>query len=247
MSEQTHQAGSDQAGSDQASPDAAVARPSRPGWQWGVAGIVLGAVIASTLILALAGPAPAGAQEAAAEAAAASAPPTDARPADETPAGTTTAGTASAFETPLDRQASTGEIDVRATAVPYRSDTFVIALPSGDEAGHELEQKLRAVAGSHVVYAWTVSGIANPEEFHADLHGHSPPAPGYHEASFRKGGGLADSGAFTVPFDGIHGWLFKNDSAGPATVTLTVAGFYTPLSAQELADIETAIEALAAG
>lgn len=228
MSEQAPPAGSDAAGH----------RAARPGWQWGVGGIVLGAVIALTLTLALARPAPADAPSVTAGASPASAAATNAPD---------TATAASDFETPLDRQASTGEIDVQAATLPYRSDTFVIALPSGDEAGHELEQKLRAVAGSPVAYTWTVAGISNPEEFHADLHGHSPPAPGYHEASFRKGGGLSDSGAFTVPFDGIHGWLFKNDSAGPATVTLTVSGFYTPLSAEELAEIETAIEALPAG
>lgn len=148
------------------------------------------------------------------------------------------------FQTPLDHQASTGALEIGSTAQRYRSDTFVIPLASGDDAGHELEQKLRAQAGSTVVYSWSVTGIDNPEEFHADLHGHTPPAPGYHEASFRRGGGLTDSGAFVVPFEGIHGWLFKNDSARPVTVTLTVAGFYTPLSAPELAAIEAAIAAL---
>jgi hypothetical protein len=129
--------------------------------------------------------------------------------------------------------------------VAYRSDTFRIELASGDEAGHEVEQKLRVQPGTAIAYSWSVEGIANPEEFYADLHGHAPPAPGFHEASYRQGGGLQDSGGFVAPFEGIHGWLFKNDSAAPATVTLQVAGFYEPVTAAELAQIEQQIETLA--
>jgi hypothetical protein len=150
------------------------------------------------------------------------------------------------FVAPLDKQADTGELPIALAAVPFRSDTFEIKLASGDEAGHELEQKLRARQGATIVYSWSVKGIANPEEFHADLHGHTPPAPGYREASFRQGGGLADNGAFVAPFEGIHGWLFKNDSAGPAVVKLTVSGFYEPISQEELERITQAVEQLPA-
>lgn len=150
------------------------------------------------------------------------------------------------FVAPLDKQADTGEIPITLAEVPFRSDTFEIKLASGDEAGHELEQKLRARQGATIVYSWSVEGISNPEEFHADLHGHTPPAPGYREASFRQGGGLADNGAFVAPFEGIHGWLFKNDSAGPAVVKLTVSGFYEPISQEELERINQAIEQLLA-
>ncbi len=154
------------------------------------------------------------------------------------------AATPTAFETPLGQQTDTGYLAIARSDEQLRSDTFEIRIPSGDEAGHEVERKLRAVAGSTIAYAWRVEGIDNPEEFHADLHGHEPPAPGYREESFRKGGGLRDSGAFVVPFDGIHGWLFKNDSAVAATVVLQVSGFYEPVSEEELERIEEQAEAL---
>ena len=153
---------------------------------------------------------------------------------------------AAAFETPLDHQADTGALAIQRSATPYRTDTFEIHIPSGDEAGHEVEQKLRVSTGDAISYTWKVEGIDNPEEFHADLHGHSPPAPGYREESFRRGGGLQDSGAFVVPFDGIHGWFFKNDSAAAAKVVLQVSGFYTPVSAEELARIEQEAERFSA-
>lgn len=205
--------------------DTSTSRPRRP-WPWALAGFAAGAALTAAVFALARTPADAVAADA--------------------PAAVATPDAQERFVPPLDRQADTGTLPISVAQVPFRSDTFRIALASGDEAGHELEQKLRAAAGTTLGYSWSVSGIDNPEEFYVDLHGHAPPAPGYREDSFRQGGGLADSGSFVVPFDGIHGWLFKNDSAGPAVVTLQVSGFYTPVPAEELAAIEAQIEALAA-
>lgn len=199
---------------------------SRP-WPWAVAGTLLG--VAGVLTVQQA-------SRADHRETATRSVPADAAPGSHTP---------TRFSAPLDRQADTGELAVAVAGLPYRTDTFRIELPSGDEAGHEVEQKLRIPTGGAVTYRWSVEGIASPEEFYADLHGHAPPAPGFREASYRQGGGLQDSGGFSAPFDGIHGWLFKNDSANTATVTLEVAGFYEPVSAAELAQIEHQIEILA--
>lgn len=201
--------------------------PTRRPWPWALAGALLGVAI----VLAVQQASRTGHDETAARAA----------PGGDAP----DSGVAERFAAPLDRQADTGELAIAAAAVPYRTDTFRIELASGDEAGHEIEQKLRVAAGGTIAYRWSVDGIADPEEFYADLHGHAPPAPGFQEASYRQGGGLQDSGGFVAPFDGIHGWLFKNDSAAPAKVTLEVAGFYEPVSATELARIEQQLEALA--
>lgn len=220
------------------STETTVAAPRKP-WVWVAASLFAGALLA-VVVSAVAFPGGYRASKAEAKADAAVEPSAEA----------TGKGPASAdaprFVAPLDKQADTGEIPIASAELPFRADTFEIRLASGDEAGHELEQKLRTREGATILYSWSVSGIENPEEFHADLHGHTPPAPGYHEASFRQGGGLADNGAFVAPFEGVHGWLFKNDSAGPAVVKLTVSGFYEPVSQEELDRITQAIEQLPA-
>ncbi|UWX03856.1 hypothetical protein H1235_15350 [Pseudoxanthomonas sp. NC8] len=149
------------------------------------------------------------------------------------------------FIAPLDRQADTGEVSIASTQLPFRTDTFRIAWLPATTPATRSSRSFAPPPARPLAYHWSVEGIGNPEEFYADLHGHAPPAPGYREASYRRGGGLQDSGSFTTPFDGIHGWLFKNDSAGAATVTLQVAGFYEPVTAAELAQIERQIETLA--
>lgn len=118
---------------------------------------------------------------------------------------------------------------------PYRTETVQIPLASGDEAGHWTEWKVRARAGQPLVYSWSVSGVANPEEFYVDFHGHTEPPAAEREDSYHRVSGLYASGALTTPFDGLHGWYFKNDSAGAVVVHLRVSGFYEPLTPEEIA------------
>src|SRR5262249_54634911 len=65
-----------------------------------------------------------------------------------------------------------------------------------------------------------------PIEF--DFHGHTLNAEGeaMTVAEYRKDKGLADAGSLTAPFEGIHGWYWKNTNADPVTVKLEVWGFY---------------------
>ena len=43
---------------------------------------------------------------------------------------------------------------------------------------------------------------------------------------YRKATGASENGSLVAPFDGTHGWYFKNDTARPVVVRLTIAGFY---------------------
>ena len=43
---------------------------------------------------------------------------------------------------------------------------------------------------------------------------------------YSKTGGSPQNGVFTAPWDGIHGWYLKNESAKDVVVTLELAGFY---------------------
>lgn len=45
-------------------------------------------------------------------------------------------------------------------------------------------------------------------------------------AEYRKASVLSDTGSLKAPFEGIHGWYFKNHSPGPTIIHLEVTGFY---------------------
>jgi hypothetical protein len=114
--------------------------------------------------------------------------------------------------------------------VPFRSD--VVEIPLGDfMAGadrSELEYKVRMKKDATLIYAWEVTGAADPRDFHFDQHGHTTPAPGQPMtvATYKQAFGLKQQGALTAPFDGIQGWQFSNSSEKPVVVKLRLAGFY---------------------
>lgn len=125
-------------------------------------------------------------------------------------------------------EGSTPSNPVHLATAAYRTDTVVIPL----ESEEEIEWMARATTGAVFVYSWTVEGLASGADLLSDFHGHTEtPAPErvdmYHQIS-----ALQDHGGLTVPFDGAHGWYFKNDSDAPITVHLKVAGFYTPVDAE---------------
>ena len=129
------------------------------------------------------------------------------------------------------------EFDVAASAVPlsreyamgFRSDTVEIPLRSGDDRtrGNELEYKVRMTKDSTLIYEWTVSDIANPEEFYYDFHGHTVvDGESMTVATYKQATGTSENGALTAPFDGVHGWYFQNQAVGPVVVHLKISGFY---------------------
>jgi len=127
----------------------------------------------------------------------------------------------------------------RAYPMAYRTDTFAIALtaPDTDPDAAALEYKVRMKPGESLVYSWTVSGLANPEEFYADFHAETPAVPGGAASvnvEYRKGIMASDNGALVAPIDGVHGWYLQNQSAKPVVVHLKIAGFYELVPAGEV-------------
>jgi hypothetical protein len=106
----------------------------------------------------------------------------------------------------------------------YRQETLIVPVAPGEG----LELMLAMSEEDAIVYSWEVAGIENPDHFLAEFHGHTErvePAPG-HVVFYRRATGITESGSLIAPFDGIHGWYFRNDSAEPAVVQIRVAGFY---------------------
>ncbi|HVL49555.1 MAG TPA: hypothetical protein VM889_13445 [Candidatus Thermoplasmatota archaeon] len=85
--------------------------------------------------------------------------------------------------------------------------------------GKSLEFKLRLAKGAKLDYQWTATR-AVAYDFHGDTGG----ATGYR--SHDKGTAATDQGAWTAPFEGRHGWWWKNDNRVPVTVTLVIEGAY---------------------
>ncbi len=120
--------------------------------------------------------------------------------------------------TPISAEAAA---TVTGSAVTFRSDEMTLTLKPGE--GAEIKATMRQ--GDSYVFGWTVEG--GTVEF--DMHGEQPGDSG-HEVSYRKGTDSSGGyGTFHAPFDGRHGWFWRNLTWEPVTVTLKTSGFYSKI------------------
>jgi hypothetical protein len=83
--------------------------------------------------------------------------------------------------------------------------------------------------GQAFLYRWTALNADGtpatvPVEF--DFHGHTvEDGKTMTVAEYRKDKALSDQGSLTAPFEGIHGWYFKNHAPDPVTIRLVVDGY----------------------
>ena len=105
----------------------------------------------------------------------------------------------------------------------WRTDTIEIAVP----AGEGLEYKLTMKQGEGLVYNISYGTLAEPGTLLSEFHGHTRQVDGVGDLMFyAKTGGTPQSGVFTAPWDGIHGWYLKNDSPKDVVAKVELAGFY---------------------
>ena len=103
-----------------------------------------------------------------------------------------------------------------------RSDEMTLTLEP--HSGQEVKAHMKA--GQSYVFEWSAKG--GPVK--ADMHGEKVNAAegeftSYWEEKQMTGG----KGSFTAPFDGTHGWYFRNKGETPVTVTVRTTGFYKDL------------------
>lgn len=103
-----------------------------------------------------------------------------------------------------------------------RSDEMTLTL--APHSGQEVKAHMNA--GQSYVFEWSAKG--GPVK--ADMHGEKTNAAegeftSYWEEKQMTGG----KGSFTAPFDGTHGWYFRNKGETPVTVTVKTTGFYKDL------------------
>lgn len=110
---------------------------------------------------------------------------------------------------------------VSKTATPYRSDELSLTLQPNE--GAEIKALLRK--GEQFVFSW----VADGGKVNFDMHG-EPPNAGDKFTSYWKGKQQASAqGAFVAPFDGTHGWYWRNRGDKAVTIKVKVSGFHEKL------------------
>ena len=105
----------------------------------------------------------------------------------------------------------------------WRTDKVLVPVA----AGKGLEYKLTMKKGEGLVYNISYGALSDPKLMVVEFHGHTKQVDGVGDLMFySKTGGSPESGVFTAPWDGIHGWYLKNDSPKDVVAILELAGFY---------------------
>ena len=118
-------------------------------------------------------------------------------------------------------EAPTAATTVKKSAVVYRSEDMELTLQPDE--GAEIKTTMRE--GEQFVFVWSAPG----GKLDFDMHGERPNA-GDQFTSYWKGQQQANAqGTFIAPFDGSHGWYWRNRGSQPVTIKLTVSGFFDKL------------------
>ncbi|KGJ90352.1 hypothetical protein [Colwellia psychrerythraea] len=97
-------------------------------------------------------------------------------------------------------------------------DTAILIVP----AGKGIEYKLDMKKFQKATYEWVTDG----GDLYVDLHGEPKgDTTGYFE-SYTIATADEMKGSFTAPFDGSHGWYWKNKSEKDITIQLIFSGDY---------------------
>ena len=84
------------------------------------------------------------------------------------------------------------------------------------------EVKATMKAGQEFTYHWATNG----PEVRFELHGEPANAVGDEYTSYEKGTAASGTGTFRAPFDGTHGWYWRNRTEQPVTITTTAKGAF---------------------
>ena len=105
--------------------------------------------------------------------------------------------------------------------VPFRSDEMTITLQ--EDEGSEIKALMKK--GEQFVFAWTTDG----GKVNFDMHGEQPNAGEAFTSYWKNKQQTSANGTFVAPFDGTHGWYWRNRGNKPVTIKVKVSGFYNKL------------------
>lgn len=106
---------------------------------------------------------------------------------------------------------------VVAEAAAYATEQRTLTLAPGEG----VEIKALMAQGQSFVFSWNAS-----EPVHFDMHGEPPGDADDFESYWRERSRSASSGLLIAPFDGTHGWYWKNPNSGPVTINVQLSGFF---------------------
>ena len=113
---------------------------------------------------------------------------------------------------------SAGESPVSSAEAPWR-EPITVTIP----ARSSTEYKITVQADAFMEYSWTT----DQGKLFFDFHGEPKnDKSGYFE-SYKKDTLESDQGSFTAPFEGTHGWYWKNSNPHAVVITLKLKGDYT--------------------
>ena len=114
---------------------------------------------------------------------------------------------------------------VTSSEVPYRSDEITLTLQPNE--GKEIKASMRE--GEQFVFSWKVDG----GKVNFDMHGERVNAGSDFTSYWKDTQQSGAQGIFVAPFEGTHGWYWRNRGNQPVTVTVNVSGFYASLKQPE--------------
>jgi len=110
------------------------------------------------------------------------------------------------------------------------SDSIDITIP----ARSEKEYKLLLSKGSSISYSWKTENEALFFDFHGEPKGDTT---GYFK-SYQKGTETQSMGELVAPFDGTHGWYWKNGTRSPVSISLKISGDYQLILKKQKKEIQ---------
>lgn len=111
-----------------------------------------------------------------------------------------------------------------ATVVQYETPFKVQEMSLTLQPNEGAEIKALMQAGESYVFGWTSSG---PVSF--DMHGEKTGGGDEFSSYWKDRDQSAAHGRFVAPFDGTHGWWWKNRGTEPVTITVKVGGYFEKL------------------
>jgi len=102
-----------------------------------------------------------------------------------------------------------------------REDVVKVTIP----AGKGIEYKVKILKYGSVKYDWITDDGVVYLDFHGEVKQENPPKEVFYE-SYTLANSNNMAGTFTAPFEGKHGWYFKNKNKEDIVITIKLKGQY---------------------
>lgn len=114
----------------------------------------------------------------------------------------------------------TAENAVIPSDTPFQSSEITLTLAPGE--GSEVKALMKG--GEAFVFGWAADAPVN-----FDMHGEKKNDGDNYTSYWRDRAQTSAHGSFTAPYDGTHGWYWKNPGTVPVTITVKVSGTFEKL------------------